>query len=113
MIWIPGRNTSSVVGHPKKKKKKKKKFPPFRVQSQVANLSVCGHLFLGWEEEIMEQTSISFSEVTLNLALGTCHKNLLQAVQSKGQSRTCGHCLIVRPVFTFDHSSSSVRGREM
>lgn len=70
MIWNPGRNTSSVAGHQKKtnnnqpiKKKQKKTPPPFHVQSQVANLSVCGHLLLGWEEKIMEQTSISFSEV--------------------------------------------------
>lgn len=42
--------------------------PPFR-DSQVPNLSVCGHLFHYWEEEIMEQTSITFSEVTLNIAL--------------------------------------------
>lgn len=62
----------------------------------------------------MEQTSFSFAEATLNLALGTRHKkpvagSSVQRPQSDVWSLSS--VVIVSPVFTFDHSFR-VRGRE-
>lgn len=70
MIWNPGKNTSSVVGH---QKYREKKVCPLW-QSRVANLSVRGRLMLAWEEE----TSLHlFVGSSFKPCIRICHKNLV------------------------------------